>query len=362
MTQHSEAEKQTLVLRPVIVVPLLDGSKAQEWLKQQMLQDPYYKVVTTKTDIYFPITDFSKVDSLWPIQRKLVPPRSKAVSYIDILKTVLPEELHSHIPHGFDQIGSILLIKLNYALNSYKSEIGNVLLQKFAMKSVFNKQADVSSRFRISQWELLAGDPYPVTVYRMYGLRLKIHINKVYFNPRLGAEYVYIASLTKTGEVIIDMFAGVGPFSLMCAKQQKLMVFACDINPHAIALFQENINLNKKFMQGRIVAKIGDIRKIISSFPKANRILMNLPVTAIDYLDIAVQYLQKGGIIHLHQFHRLPKEQPELYLQEQQNNLVTKLNLLSKKYTLRFTKWTIKSRIIREVSPSKSHIVWDIDS
>ena len=79
---------------------------------------------------------------------------------------------------------------------------------------------------------------------------LKLNINYAYFNNRLGIEYKRIVEdldYLTDGMNVLDMFAGIGPFAMMCAKEQhNIIVHACEINPAAVDLFNRNILLNKK--------------------------------------------------------------------------------------------------------------------
>ncbi|MQK95284.1 methyltransferase, partial [Escherichia coli] len=89
----------------------------------------------------------------------------------------------------------------------------------------------------------------------------KLDISKVFFTPRLSAERIRIASMVKPGETICDLFAGVGPFSIIIAKKNpNVKVHACDINPDAYKYLVENIRLNK--VEDRVKAYFGDARKL----------------------------------------------------------------------------------------------------
>jgi tRNA (guanine37-N1)-methyltransferase len=120
--------------------------------------------------------------------------------------------------------------------------------------------------------------------------------------------------------------------------------------------------LNHKLLRGKIYTKTGDSRTDVVKFPLANRILMNLPEKATEYLDIALKRLKIGGTIHLHQFLRLPREKSYEYLQNHQKILKEKIEAYTIEFNLNMEKWDIKNRILREVSPSKTHLVWDISN
>jgi tRNA (guanine37-N1)-methyltransferase len=121
---------------------------------------------------------------------------------------------------------------------------------------------------------------------------------KAYFNPRLSNERRRIASLVRDGEVIVDMFSGVGPFAIMIAKLSRPnLVYAIDLNPEAIRLMRENVELNK--VQG-VVPLEGDARQWVFDLPCADRVIMNLPHSAIDFFADALTRLKLGGVMHLY--------------------------------------------------------------
>lgn len=350
--------------RPVLRVAKKNGSKAQVWLKQHKLQDSAYKVISTEDSIYFPLVNSPDPDiaipKSWTIESYDVLPRKPQQNHRKLLQQLLPPDLHSLIPHGFDQLGKIVLLKLDSELLPYKQQIGVIYLKILRVESVFIKIGEVHSLFRTSHWECIAGSNSPISQVQLYGLRLQVNIQEVYFNPRLGQEYLQIARQCQPDEVIIDMFAGIGPFALMCAKEQNVIVHACELNPAAIELFKENVVLNQKKIQGEIHVYQGDSRKILPELPAVNRIIMNLPGQAIKFLDIALTRLQAGGCLHLHQFVPNPRQQDKLILDEFQKKISTILTKHSTNFYDVEASWQITNRMLREVSPSKAHIVWDI--
>ena len=73
----------------------------------------------------------------------------------------------------------------------------------------------------------------------------KLDVKKVYFSPRLATERKRVADLVSDGEEILDMFAGVGPFPFVIAKEKSVDITAVDINEVAIQYLNENIKINK---------------------------------------------------------------------------------------------------------------------
>ena len=319
-----------------------------------------FKLIKEKNFIYLPISDGSNLPAEFVLEKRVFEVLPKKISYQETLREVLPKQLHECIPSSFDRIGDVLLVKLDPALSAYALTIGNIFLDSFKLRSVFSKGSDVESEFRTIDWQCIAGVDDPIVFHSMHGFRWKVNIREVYFNSRLSNEYLRIAELCHDHDVIIDMFAGIGPFALLCARQKPVQVYALDINPTAISLLKENIDLNRKYLTGTITALCGDSKELVKELPHANSIIMNLPGYAIEFLEAAVPKIMAGGKIFMHQFIHLSKEEKKLSLDSHAHELEKKLLLLTEKLQLTGCSWKIVGNKLRDVSPSKIHVVWDI--
>ena len=99
------------------------------------------------------------------------------------------------------------------------------------------------------------------------------------------------------------MFCGIGPFPIVIAKNKKANITAVDINNDAIKYLDENIRLNK--LKGAIRPLCGDIREVAKENfvnEKFDRIIMNLPGLAFEFLDLAVDLIAENGIINYYEF------------------------------------------------------------
>ena len=200
---------------------------------------------------------------------------------------------------AFDQIGDIIILRIPDSLISKKETIGKVLLEKVkTAKSVFYQSSPVSGDFRTRKLELLAGEDKTETEYKEHGCRFIVDVEKAFFSPRLSTERDRIANLIHDGETVINMFGGVGMFSIIAAKKKKCKVYNIDINPDAIRLCEQNINLNK--LLGKVESLTGDASKIIEERLTGigDRILMLLPERSDEFLDSAIKATKKNGIIH----------------------------------------------------------------
>jgi tRNA (guanine37-N1)-methyltransferase len=210
----------------------------------------------------------------------------------------VPEELKEQLPTSFDVIGNVGIVKLPEALLPFARQVGEALMKVTPRLRTVALDKGVKGELRIRDLEVISGGPSTETTHLEYGVKFLVDPAKVYFNPRLANERRRIASLVKQGEVVVDMFAGVGPFSIMIARYAlPSLVVAVDLNPDAVEYLKRNIDLNKA---NRVVPYEGDARQAVFEVPCADRIIMNLPHSAIDFFHDALTRLKLQGTIHFY--------------------------------------------------------------
>jgi tRNA (guanine37-N1)-methyltransferase len=185
-------------------------------------------------------------------------------SYFDVMKSILPEELHEEIPSGFNTVGHVGMFLSSCLTDSayanktahlnirdqylpYKNIIAQVLLDKNPhIKTVINKIDNVGSEneFRTFAYEVLGGpDDLNVEVSEA-GCIFKFDYSKVYWNSKLDTEHKRIAGLFKPGEVVADVMAGIGPFAVPAGKK-GVFVWANDKNPESYRYLEDAVRRNK---------------------------------------------------------------------------------------------------------------------
>ena len=160
---------------------------------------------------------------------------------------------------AFDQIGSIIIVRIPDSLLSRKKLLVKLTNQVKIVKSVFYQSSPVEGDFRTRNLEILAGEDNTETEYKEFNCKFIVDVENAFFSPRLSTERERIAKLTQDGEVMVNMFAGVGMFSIMAAKKKKCTVYSIDLNPVASKLCERNIALNK--LAGKIISINGDASK-----------------------------------------------------------------------------------------------------
>ncbi len=271
-----------------------EGESLRKKLLEEGLLDQSLYVERDQEHLYLPVTS---APAGMPAEERDFKEREREERDYKALAKV-PEELRPLLPTAFDTLGDIAIVRLPDELLAYAKEVGGALMAAFPrLRSVFLDHG-VVGEFRTLDLEAIAGQDVSGTVHTEYGLRFRVDPRKAYFNPRLSNERRRIASLVREGEVVVDMFSGVGPFAIMIAKLARpAAVYAIDLNPDAVQLMIENIHLNK--VEG-VVPLEGDARQWVFDLPCADRVVMNLPHSAIDFFADALTRLKLGGVMHLY--------------------------------------------------------------
>lgn len=159
------------------------------------------------------------------------------------MKEILPAGCE--VPSSFETIGHIAHLNLRNDLLLYKEVIAEVILDKNPkLKTVVNKVGTITNEFRVPEFEVLAGDPSLVTEIKQHGATFRLDYGMVYWNSRLEGEHKRLFAQFKPGQIIVDMFAGIGPFAIPAA-QQGCVVFANDLNPASVTYLKLNSEINK---------------------------------------------------------------------------------------------------------------------
>jgi tRNA (guanine37-N1)-methyltransferase len=221
----------------------------------------------------------------------------------------LPPHLLASLPRALDVVGDIAVVEIPSELEQYKRLVGEGIMKTHRnVRVVLAKAGAISGTFRLRDFEFLAGEQRTSTVYRENGCTYIVDVAKAYFSPRLSHEHQRVAALVQEGEVVTDLFAGVGPFAVLIAKQSRAArVYAIDINADAVDLLRKNVRLNR--VENRVYPIEGDARKIVNEKLTgiADRTIMNLPETANEFVDVACKAVKpSGGVVHFYGFVRLP--------------------------------------------------------
>jgi tRNA wybutosine-synthesizing protein 2 len=248
----------------------------------------------------------------------------------------LPEEI---LPASYQTLGNILLLKLTHpqAMKN-KKKIGFAILELFPYIKTVCLQKGINGEFRKPEIEILAGDKNTETLHKELDCKFKLDVSKIMWSKGNHFERQRLLKLVKPNEIIVDMFAGIGYWSVILAKNKNVnRIIAVEKNPESFNFLIENICLNKLL---NITAVQNDCRSFTYD-KKADRIIMGYFPDTIKFLPAALKLSKKGTIIH---FHELTSDIEKLEKEILKHKDIKVENI----------------REVKEYSPSKKHYVLDL--
>jgi tRNA (guanine37-N1)-methyltransferase len=272
-----------------------------------------------------------------------------------ILSEILPLEELTYVYNSYDVVGDIAIIRLAPASQTHSQAIAGAIMSVHKnVKTVLAQTGPVNGDFRLRKLEHVAGENKTTTVHKESGCLFAVDIENCFFSPRLLYERIRTAKLVKNSEIILNMFAGVGCFSIIIAKHSNAQrIYSIDVNPTAVQFMRENVRANRIY--GKVIPILGDAKDVIEKRLRhiADRVFMPLPEKSLEYLPYALLALQKaGGWIHYYDFEHARKN--ENSLEKAESKVAEKLESLGANFCFSF------GRVVRTTGPNWYQIVLDI--
>ena len=216
------------------------------------------------------------------------------------MRGILEEDEMKLLPRGFKRIGHIAIVDLPPELGSRADDIAQKIIEISGARTVAIREGAITGRFREPRLTVVAGDPKTETLHTENGCRFKLDVARVMFSPGNVHERKRIIELVAPGDVVVDLFACVGQFSIPIAVHAKPgKVHAIEMNQVAHGYLSENVRINRV---GHIVNPIlGDCSEVA---PRgvADRVIMGILHVTHRYLPLAMEVLKpEGGVIHYHE-------------------------------------------------------------
>ncbi|EDR28651.1 hypothetical protein, conserved [Entamoeba dispar SAW760] len=266
-----------------------------------------------------------------------VPLTIKNFNVNEIMKKYINKSIQ--LPSSFETVGTLAHMNLKEEQMEFKYIIGEAFLIKNypRIQTVITKTAEISNEFRTFPLEVIAGIPNTEVTVICHGVKFVLDFAQCYWNTRLETEHIRIINQMKPGEILCDAFAGVGPFAIPAALK-GVKVYANDLNPTAVKYMRINAVNNKTTIECDNMDARDYLRKIvIEKHIQPNYILMNLPATAIEFLDCIPELYLQHCMIHCYGFSPLPNAE----------------DLKKRAFELLKGEYPITIREVRDVAPKK---------
>ncbi len=313
-----------------------DAEKVRKKLVRDRILDGDRSIVEDDEFIVFPLKKW--IPGAIEIE---LPPRKRKKSPYEKIRELVPEDVN--IPDYWEKFGDIVLIPPLESYDIYGSAVGRAFSKVLHAKTVAIYRG-TRGEFRKPVVEVIYGSDTE-TVHMENGIKYKFDVSKIMFSSGNVNERIRMAKIDASGDIVVDMFAGIGYFTLPLAKYAGAKkVYACEKNPVAMRYLLENIRLNSL---SNIVPLLGDNREVVP-LRIADRILMGYIHTE-NFLDTAFGVLKKnGGIIHYH----------DTFTTEELNWKTEKI-LMAYGEKNGFEVEIIHRRIVKSYAPHIWHVVLD---
>jgi tRNA (guanine37-N1)-methyltransferase len=285
---------------PCVRVPREEGERARRRLAESDAIDDDHEIVVEDGWLYLPVADRGAVPAEFEVVERAAPERTTQQTPADLLD----EE------PSYERLGDVVVLDEDDPERAERIADA-VCSSDLPVGTVLNRASKVKGELRVRDWEVLAEDgtetgdgrggagdssPGTETVHREYGHEFALDLAEVYFSPRLATERHRVVEQVAEGERVLDMFAGVGPFAVPTAARGAAVV-AVDLNPAAVEYLRENAERNG--VADRVTAREGDVREVTGEYADwADRLVMNLPHSADEFLDTAVTLASDDAVVH----------------------------------------------------------------
>src|SRR3989338_5666957 len=254
---------------------------------------------------FLPIKEFGFL--IFPLRKKMSVPKAEVfyskmsfpskpipITIEALLKDKLSKKELSILPKSQEIVGKIMILEIPAELTGKQELIAEAYLElNKNIETVVKKEHMHEGVFRTRRVKVLAGKLTKKTVHLESGVKISLHLEKNYFSARSANERLRIASLIKPGEEVLVMFSGAGPYLLVLKKRSAAQkIYGIELNTLAHFYALNNVTLNN--LDKKIVLYGGDVRTVLPSLKKTfDRIVMPLPKTSEEYLDVALPALKK---------------------------------------------------------------------
>lgn len=262
------------------------------------------------------------------------------------LQNVIPPELLDKTPTSFEIIGSrsgaVAIVEIPPELEVYKYQIAKAITETNKhVKAVLRKIGSRTGEYRLYNFEVLIEGPTEV-IHKEHGYYIKVDPTKVFFSSRDQTDRLDIASRVGNGERVLYLFAGVAPYAVAIAKFAKpKIIVAVELNPWGFKYMLENFRINKI---KNAVAIHGDVATVAPLFRKKfDRVIMTLPLGAYKYLPLALDCIDRGGVVHF--YHTGREEEPFREAEEIVKNICPTCQIVGRRIVRDYAPGVYKVRV-----------------
>lgn len=204
------------------------------------------------------------------------------------------------LPNGYQRLGSVLIVKLPESLRPHFTDIAEAYGHELSAATVLQRRGPIVGDFRVPSTELLIGTSTE-TEFRENGVVYRFDAARIMFAAGNRSERTRLVSAVAPGEVVADLFAGIGYFTLPLAVHSRAQrIVACEANPTSYGYLQQNLARNR--VEGVVEALLGPNESAALPAGGFDRVVLGYLPSSLPWVDRALGILRvHGGWLHLHE-------------------------------------------------------------
>ncbi len=331
----------------IICVPIAEAETIRSWLLENKVLDMGRKIrkITENGKKYLILPVTEKVPGYVCFNDRMPEIYTPQKSLKELLANEMSAQELVKVPAGWQVIGNVIIVSIPEYLEHRKMLIGEKLLQIYPRCNCVVRDKGIHGALRLPAREIIAGHGTETT-HKENGCVFKLDVAKVMFSKGNLAEKK-LMSVVAHDEVVVDMFAGIGYFSIPIAVHSSpKKIIAIELNPVSFSYLHENIRLNH--VESLVEPILGDCA-IVTPEGVADRVVMGYVGTTHNYLSKGIKALKpEGGILHYHETapERLVFERPIKRIKEAALKIGKEVEI-------------VETRRIKKYSPGVWHVVID---
>ncbi|XP_019936806.2 tRNA wybutosine-synthesizing protein 2 homolog [Paralichthys olivaceus] len=214
------------------------------------------------------------------------------------------EEMRADLPRSFQRHGDLVLLGDGcFSLPLWKEmdgQLWSAVAEGLGAKRLAKMSRISRDGFRSPTVTMLMGE-HSWVKHVDNGIRYEFDVTKCMFSAGNITEKLRVAGLDCTGETVVDLYAGIGYFTLPYLVHARAShVHSCEWNPDAVEALQKNLEANE--VSDRCTIHQGDNREL-QLCDIADRVNLGLIPSSEGSWPVACRLLKRttGGILHIHQ-------------------------------------------------------------
>jgi tRNA wybutosine-synthesizing protein 2 len=264
------------------------------------------------------------------------------------IASTLGAPVADQLPTGFQRMGRVLVVRLPEPLRHHFAEIGAAYCTELGVGAVLRRAGETSGELRLPHLELIAGDD-PRTEVVEFGVRYRLDAQRILFARGNRTERHRAGTVTRSGEVVADLFAGIGYFALPAAVTGRAgRVWAVEKNPVSFEYLLENVRRNH--VADRVECLRGDNREVDLPLGTFDRVFLGYLPSSVPWVPQALTLLKpSGGTVHVH-----------LVVGQRDGLAAAEAEVSRAVERADGSVAAVRSRVVKAYGPGRQHVVVDV--